>query len=307
LFRDAALSYFAEVDRAIAELTAWAGTTGNVMVVSDHGFGPWEKTLNLNLLLESWGYLRLPAVSRLTRSGVVAGAGQQIARRVVPRKLLHALKAQVGRGISWPETKAFASHVAEQGIHVNATGDVPEGVLDERAAEVVEAEILERLAELVDPDDGLQVVDRTERRADVLWGDHARRAPRLFPFCRDQRYELSDTVAAGSPLTDHRDRPWGYHHIDGIFVAAGPDIATGAREELRIVDVLPTVFHVAGLPVPSGLDGRVASHVLGGKAASTTVQSRAMAVSREQGDEYPFSAEEESAIEDSLRGLGYIE
>lgn len=306
-FRDGAVAYFAEVDRAIADLVAWAGSGGNVIVVSDHGFGSWEKTVNLNLLLERWGYLQLPSVSRLTRSGAIAGPGQRMARKVVPRRLLHALKAQVGRGIVWPKTQAFASHVAEQGIHINAGDDLPEGILDADTADRVERELIERLFELTDPDDGLPVVDRIERRADVIRGPHVKRSPRLFPFCRDQRYELSDTLAATSPITDHRDRPWGYHHVNGVFMAAGPGIRSGALSPLDIVDILPTVLHLGGLPVPNGLDGRVADHVLGGEAASAAVETRDMTPEQSRAGDYPFSAAEESAIEESLRGLGYIE
>lgn len=306
--RDKAAEFFKECDAAIQSMVDWAGTDGHVLVVSDHGFGPWQKTLNVNLLLSEWGYLKLPQMSKVTQTRAVAGVGQRLARKVIPRRWLHSMKARVGRKIDWDQTSAFASHVAEQGIHVNVRGEMPLGNVDPEDAERISSELVERLADLRDPDDGNPVVDEVVRREDVISGPHKTRAPHLFPFCRDQLYELSDTVAASSPFTDHRDRPWGYHHKDGIFVGAGPGIASGSFEAgLDIVDVVPLAFHLAGLPVPQGLDGRVRDDLLAGDAAAREVTTAGVAVEHETSEENPYSEEEEAAIEESLRGLGYVE
>ena len=107
--RSRALRYFGELDAAIEDIVSWVGDDGHIALVSDHGAGPWEKTLNVNLLLRQWGYLQLPSLSRVTRSGLVAGVGQKIARRVLPRRLLLAAKARIAREIRWSETQAFAS------------------------------------------------------------------------------------------------------------------------------------------------------------------------------------------------------
>jgi predicted AlkP superfamily phosphohydrolase/phosphomutase len=308
--RDRAWSYFQELDGAVADIVAWAGEGGNVMVVSDHGAGPWEKTLNMNLLLDEWGFLRLPAVSKLTRTRLVAGPVQAAARKLLPRSVLLSTKSRINRGLDWSTTRAFASQVAEQGIHVNEMdGALPHGIVDRADVPALEAELVERLLGLVDPDDGAPVVDAVIRRAEVATGPFVARAPHLFPICRDQRIELSDTLAASSVLTDHRDRPWGYHHQDGVFIGAGPAFVDGSLPRaLEIVDVLPTAFTVAGLPVPDGLDGRVPAEILTVEAQKAHGPSEGVAERTTEGaSSYPFSEEDEKQIEESLRGLGYIE
>jgi predicted AlkP superfamily phosphohydrolase/phosphomutase len=306
--RERAFSYFHELDQGIDDLVDWVGADGHVFVVSDHGFGPWEKTVNLNLLLQEWGYLQLPSIGRLTRLPAVAGPIQRLARRLVPRGMLQAAKVRVNRGIAWEKTRAFASHVAEQGIHVSARGDLPHGILDPEEAARVADELVERLARCVDPADNNPIVDEVIKREHAVTGPFAARAPHLFPFCRDQRYELSDTLAAASFITDHRDRPWGYHHKDGVFIAAGPEIRPGSFSGgLDIVDVLPTALHLAGLPVPQGLDGRVVGEVLRDEAASRKVATNRTISLEETEPAYPFSPQEERVIEESLRGLGYLE
>ncbi|HEU4487885.1 MAG TPA: hypothetical protein VFS38_01205, partial [Actinomycetota bacterium] len=253
-------------------------------------------------------YLRLPKGSRLTQMRAVTGAGQRVARKVLPRRMLHAAKSRVGQRIVWEDTKAFSSHVAEQGIHVNARADLPRGVLDDESAGAVEAELIERLHDFVDPSDGNPVVDTVVRREGTIHGPHKGRAPHLFPFCRDQRYELSDSLVATSPLTDHRDRPWGYHHKNGVLFAAGPQVGKGEVEGgLDIVDVLPTVFHLAGLAVPAGLDGEVVKPLLAGEAASRPVTTADLDLGHERSEDNPYSPEEEQSIEDALRGLGYMD
>jgi predicted AlkP superfamily phosphohydrolase/phosphomutase len=307
-FRDRIFDYFGELDHVVKDLAEWAGRDGHVFIVSDHGFGPWEKTLNINLLLAEWGFLKLPSLSRLTRLGPVAGAGQRIARRMIPRRWLHVAKAKVLKGIVWDNTRAFASHIAEQGIHVNEQEVFRKGIVPRSDVKSVEDELLERLMDLRDPDDGQLVTDRVFRRDDVIHGPHALRAPSLFPICRDQRYELSDTVAATSAFTDHRDRPWGYHHTDGIFIACGPDVAKGKLASgLDIVDVLPNVFHAAGLSIPSGLDGRVVTELFTGATASRPVRTFDVEHEPRRSDEDPYTPGEQAAIEEALRGLGYIE
>jgi predicted AlkP superfamily phosphohydrolase/phosphomutase len=306
--RERAHAYFAELDRAIGDLVEWAGPDGHAVIVSDHGSGPWEKTVNLNLLLADWGHLELPSLARLTRLRWVAGVGQQLARRVIPRRWLHRAKASVERGIAWERTRAFASHVAEQGIHVNVRGAFPHGHVDPGDVGPIERELIERLLELRDPDDGQPVTDRVVARHEVIRGPYEGRAPHLFPLFRGQRYEASDTVAATGPFTDHRDRPWGYHHLDGVFLAAGPSIRPGAFEEgLDIVDVLPTALHLSGLPVPEGLDGRVVGGVLRGEAAARSVNSTAPTEREEEPQTYPFTPKSEEEITEALRGLGYLE
>jgi predicted AlkP superfamily phosphohydrolase/phosphomutase len=301
-------AFFAAVDRAVGDLVDWAGDDGVVVVVSDHGAGPWEKTVNSNLLLQSWGYLQLPKLSVLTRAKLVAGPVQRAARRILPMRLLQKAKARVGAGIAWDRSRAFSSHVAEQGIHINEREALPRGVVDPAEVPGIEEEIAERFGDLMDPDDGRPVTDRVYRRQEVIRGPHASRAPHLFPILRDQRYELSDTLAADSPFTDHRDRPWGYHHVDGVFLAAGPGVkAERLGAGLDIVDVLPTAFHLGGIPVPQGLDGRVVTEALAGEAAARPVTTAQAETEQQRSGENPFSPEEEAQIEESLRGLGYLE
>src|SRR5262249_61612851 len=47
----------------------------------------------------------------------------------------------------------------------------------------------------------------------------------------------------------------GSHRRDGLFIVAGQGVRPGACGRADIVDVLPTLLALAGMAVPSGLDG----------------------------------------------------
>ncbi|MGH2819331.1 MAG: alkaline phosphatase family protein, partial [Actinomycetota bacterium] len=50
--RERVWSFFDEMDEFIGDAIAWAGEDGYVITMSDHGFGPKEKVVNVNLALK---------------------------------------------------------------------------------------------------------------------------------------------------------------------------------------------------------------------------------------------------------------
>jgi predicted AlkP superfamily phosphohydrolase/phosphomutase len=50
---------FAHVDRSLAQILTQAGVDANVIVMSDHGFGPLHRTINLNNYFRAQGLLTL--------------------------------------------------------------------------------------------------------------------------------------------------------------------------------------------------------------------------------------------------------
>ena len=74
-----------------------------------------------------------------------------------------------------------------------------------------------------------------------------------------------------------------------------------------MTDITPTLLYMAGLKVPEDLDGRVLVDGFGPEhLGSHPVEHVAPLASGPREDASPYSEEEESAIEESLRGLGYL-
>ena len=110
----------------------------------------------------------------------------------------------------------------------------------------------------------------------------------------------------------------GAHRIDGIFVASGPGIRSGAGQDGKqdgveitgasIYDIAPTILHALGLPVGKDMDGRVLTDILDEHMArrpEETIESwdtgRVEAVAEPE-----VPAEVDEKVLEHLKSLGYI-
>ena len=293
---------FAAMDEIVGVLDDYARDSGGVIVCSDHGFTAWEVSVHTNTLLESWGYLRFKPAARVMRTGL-ARALVPVAKRILPAKVAREAKGKTFAAIDWSKTKAFASPIPQQGIYVNLVGRERLGIVERDELDSVKADLVTRFQSLKGPD-GEPVTDRVYRSEDVFDGAALDGAPDVLPVLRDHRYELDDEIFHTEPFTDLSHLPRGAHHPDGIVVVAGPEVT--ARDDLRasVLDVTPTLLHLAGAKVPGGLDGGVITDAFG--PGGRPVQTIDALDTAARDEESPYSAEEEAMIEESLRGLGYL-
>jgi predicted AlkP superfamily phosphohydrolase/phosphomutase len=305
--RRRAWAFFDEMDEVIGDLVAWAGSEGWIVTMSDHGFGPKDKSVNVNVALRDWGMLSVGGAGAVTRSTAIR-KGARLAKRVLPKSAWRRAKGAAQSTVDWSKTKAFSAPIPQQGIYVNLERREPHGAVPHSRYEAVRDEVIERLVELTDSHDGRPVVDRVYKREEVMDGPHADGAPDLFPVCRAYSYELSDGLYSPEVLDDYTALPRGFHHLDGIFGIAGPGVAARSGLRASLYDIAPTALYLAGLASPP-VDGRVLTDLLPTQlveerpAATTDMQLPRAGEGAEAG---PYSADEEAQIEESLRNLGYL-
>jgi len=305
--RARAWRFFDEMDDVIGDLLEWAGDDGFVVTMSDHGFQGKDMGVNMNLVLKEWGLLSLGGAGSLAGATAVRKVARR-AKKVLPKSITRRAKAAAHGSIDWSRTKAFASPIPQQGIYVNLKGREPHGIVDPSDYESVRSEIIDRFSAWVDPDDGRPVLDRIYRREEVMTGSRIQDAPDLFPVCRGYSYELSDGLYSAGVLTDYRDLPRGFHHMDGIFGIAGPGIDPQPGRTASIYDIAPTALYLAGLDQLQA-DGRVLTELLPEAmvvARPPSVYDGDLPDAGQGAESSPYSAEDEALIEESLRNLGYL-
>ncbi|HEX2296229.1 MAG TPA: alkaline phosphatase family protein [Actinomycetota bacterium] len=305
--RERAWEFFDEMDAVIGDMLAWAGNDGFVVTMSDHGFGPKDKSVNVNLALREWGLLAIGGAGAVTKSAGVRKLARR-AKKVLPKSVWQKAKGAAQASIDWSRTKAFSAPIPQQGIYVNLEGREPHGIVAQSEYEAVRDAIVERFSALVDPDDGRPVLDRIYRREEVVSGPEAVDAPDLFPVCREYSYELSDGLYSPRVLDDYRALPRGFHHMDGIFGIAGPGIEPQAGLKASLYDIMPTSLYLAGLRIPE-VDGRVLTEWLPAsmvEASPPAIEAMDLPAAGSGAEASPYSAEDEAAIEESLRNLGYL-
>lgn len=305
--RERIWSFFDEMDAVMSDLLEWAGPDGFIVTMSDHGFGPKEKVVNVNLALRGWGLLSVGGAGAVGSSPGLRRLARK-AKGVVPKSVWRRAKGAAHSSIDWSRTRAFSAPNPQQGIYVNLKGRESGGVVDPSEYEAVRDEVTARFLDLRDPDDGRPVLDRMFRREEVIEGPEASAAPDLFPVCRDYTYELSEGLYSSELLTDYRALPRGFHHMDGIFGVAGPAVEAVSGLTASVFDMAPTTLYLAGLDLPK-MDGRVLTEVLPPAMVAerpVLVRDMDLPLAGAGTEASPYSADEEQQIEESLRNLGYL-
>lgn len=319
------LDAYRKVDAYLLGLLDRLDDDTNLIIVSDHGFGPKQvATSQLNRWLEAEGFLafRRPGLaSRLLGSAyrkVVAGtfrSTKEFLARLFPF-LRNIVQYQLSfSDIDWEKTVAYSDALYPT-IWVNRK---PEGPLggepsEERYQEVV-ARLREGLADCRDSLTGEPVVEAVFEKSEAYHGPHVRRAPDVLIRWREDVLinglagveEVAEDDETTVPGEDPRVIS-GDHKLNGILFAWGPAVRSGLRvDDAQLIDIAPTVLYAMREAVPRDMDGRVLSHLFEESfTAGHDVEYS------EEGDpgagssDASYSDEEEQAIAERLKGLGYL-
>lgn len=325
-YGDALQQLYQHLDRAVAEVLnqAQAGESSpglNVIVMSDHGFGPLHRTINLNILFLEKGLLHLKSkVSTQARWWAFRnGFTPATAYKVLSRLGLQNITAKVSRkarnemvgkflsfeDVDWSKTIAYSmGHVGQ--IYINLQGREPQGIVAATDYPAARQKVSEVLNALTDPATGRSLVDRIIPREEAAQGPYADQGADLhlildgyktiaFPLFATEGRVLSPQIRGDS----------GCHRLHGILIASGAAFARSAAvNRPRLIDLAPTILHILNVPVPEDMDGRVLAETLVPELRARSTQvGAAAAASLAQVD---FTDEEQAEVEERLRALGYL-
>jgi predicted AlkP superfamily phosphohydrolase/phosphomutase len=293
----------------------------NAIVMSDHGFGPLHRTINLNILFIERGLMHLKPRfftqvrwwafrNGLTPANVykvLAKLGLQNITAKVSRK---ARNEMVGKFLSfedveWSKTMAYSmGHVGQ--IYINLQGREPHGSVPPGDYQAARQKVIDALMTIADPATGKSLVDRIIPREEAAHGPYADQGADLHLILDDYKTIAFPLFAAeGRVLTPQIRGDSGCHRLHGIFIGQGDAFAKGASiSNARIVDLAPTILHILNVPVPEDMDGRVLMDALSPEMRSKTRQVGAAATATQT--RVDFTADEQAEVEDRLRALGYL-
>jgi len=325
-YGNAILQFYQYMDAWLAELLEDLDEDTLLMIMSDHGAGPFRKFIHVNNWLRQEGWLQLKgdAQTRIKAALFRAGFAPMKLYNLLMRLGLGALKREVVRGkgqgllktlflslgdVDWSRTVAYSLGNIGQ-IYLNVRGREPQGIVERGMAyEALRSQIMTRLADLRDPETGERVIEEIYRREEIYAGRHLDQAPDILFLPKNLEYFGFGEYEFGSnEVIEKVNRGIsGTHRMNGIFMLKGQPIRRGVEVKgAAIIDLAPTILYLMGVPVAEDMDGRVIVEAL--KPEYTDVDSlrQGKTTTKPVSDLEVLSPEEESQIVERLRGLGYV-
>ena len=294
-----------------------------VVVVSDHGAIEIRSRIDTvtPLIMNGWLSVKTAGTStrlKLFRGFISAGAklrltplvefpAFQLVAKFAKKKVvgLHVSTARsVSNLVNWERTKAYP--YLTMGYRVNLQGREPRGIVPPEEYEELREKLVQLLLAMKDEKTGSPVFKFVARREDVFKGPYLEDAPDVYGLFNDGYWPYvwrSSVETLMTPTLTWR----GAHASTGIFMLGGPGVKSGLKAEgLTVTDIAPTVLYLLGVPVPSDMDGNIRSDCLSQEIveALPLVRSEASESKEVAGG---LSKDEELAVEDNLRKLGYLD
>jgi len=228
MYEQAEQGFYESLDRMLGRILKCADDSTLVIVTSDHGAVPTEgffdedtDRVGVNKILEKAGLLTFKTDRKTGRPA-----------------------------IHWPKTRACAQRSVY--VYVNLKGRDPDGIVKPKDYDKVVSDVIAALSDYRETRTGKKpfalVLARNDARMLGLYGDR-----------------VGDVVYGvhGWVFGEHgRQLPtaeYGMGSIKGLLVMAGPGVRRGLRlqRNVWITDIVPTVCHLTGFPVPRDAEGAV--------------------------------------------------
>lgn len=307
--REELLTCFQVLDQQLGRLLDLLPRDAYLVLLSDHGFGPLETLVHLNEWLAEQGWLAYDRC-RAGRRAVLRGMAR-LAGEWLPSSLIQKGRRALPHWstLDWDHTWAYAGLPSENGIFLNVRGREPAGLVGTADYGTLRREIVGALRSWRDPRTGELIMRAVHRREEIYSGPFVADAPDIvFEFHRG--YKVSHLPFQGDLLTDVSDQAHGFHEREGVFAMNGPGVRSGVElAECSIHDVVPTLLYALGLSIPDDLDGRVLSEAFSPSWRSDHPICSHAAPEPERVPQAPrpYSDDEEEAIAEHLKSLGYLE
>ena len=330
-YRHRIVEYFTAVDARIGRLRDRLDEDTSLIIMSDHGFGPIHRTIDLNVWLLEQGCIRIrrSPLSRLRFRAWKMGLTYEVLVRILLKLLRFGLRlpdvspadtVNLVRDnrfnpllslndVDWNRTQAYSKMGMGQ-IVINVEGREERGSVKQgEEYRRVRDEIVGRLKEMRDPATGRLVGGDVYTKEEIYHGPYLDEAPDItfLPL------ENNTMASALMGFTTRRwiiDNPFlfGNHRMDGILIAQGPNIRRGHRVDgARLIDLAPTVLHLMGERIPNDMDGRVLTELFTDAfAGSRRIEWANPAEGTRDTPSADISPEDEKTVLERLKGLGYI-
>ena len=278
---------YKEIDKYMGWFIDNAPQNVNILFMSDHGFGLYEKTFGINKWLKEEGYLKVESGSRQTSlfkigQNVKKARDERINIKLPTflsnylklftwlfpfyRKLKSVLPIEVRTNFQpkLSETIAYSMTSVSSnfcGIYINDKKRFVDGKVEMVDYENIRTEIINKLKQLKDPKTGENIIRKIWKKEDVYFGSRLDAAPDILVMLLEE-YGFNFGFFTAKTFSDKHMGKINGHALNGIFLAYGSNIKKGIEiPNAKIYDIAPTILYIFGIPIPKDMDGSVLKEV----------------------------------------------
>ena len=233
-FGTAVENIYIEMDHVLARVLAKADENTIILVMSDHGFSSFRRSVNLNTWLLENGYMRLVDPSRQE-------------------------EAEYFSNTDWSGTRAYA--LGLNGLYINERGREGAGIVEPGPEkEALIRELASKLENIVDPETGERAISKAYISSEAYHGSIAGNAPDII-VGYNKTYRASWATPLGrmpkALFEDNREK-WGAdhcmdpEHLPGILLANRKI----QKEKPSLCDLTATILDVFGIEQPPEMIGK---------------------------------------------------
>ena len=222
---------YVQMDALVGRVMKKLDNNTVLMVLSDHGFKPFRRAVELNRWLQQNGYLSENPLAK------------------TPDLL---------QRVDWSKTRAYA--VGFGGIYLNMAGREAKGIVRKEEVAQLKKDLREQLKQLRDPQRPGSPISEVYDRDQAYRGPYVPDAPDLVVGFAPGYRVAWETVTGGfgEHVISDNTRPWAGDHnmnppeVPGMLFCNRPiDVDLPS-----ITDIAPTVLDLFGVPIPAHMDGK---------------------------------------------------
>jgi predicted AlkP superfamily phosphohydrolase/phosphomutase len=226
-------SFYQQIDQVLGEVLPKVDDHTTLLVLSDHGFAPYNRSFNLNTWLLNNGYIKL-------KDGASADSEVPLAN------------------VDWSQTRAYG--IGLNGLYINLRGRESNGiVVPGTTADALMAEIRGKLLAVKDAKTNLPVITRVDLASEAYQGPYAHSGPdMLVGYNRGYRAGWKTILGSFPPdeLEDNTN-PWSGDHCMDYTLVPGVLLSNRkiAANAPALTDIAPTILQEFGIAKGQGMIG----------------------------------------------------
>lgn len=224
-YRSAIENWYKKMDGILGSVMKRLDTKKDtIIVMSDHGFDTFRRTVHINSWLRKNGYLELK------------NADEEEGGNLLEK-------------IDWSKTRAYA--IGFGSIYINQKGREHEGVIDPgHETEALKEEISGKLISWIDDKYNVPVVHKIHKREEIFRGQYQDETPDLYVGFNVGYRSSWETAVGGVPkeLIEDNTLRWSGSHIFDSELVPGILLLNKkiTKEKASIYDIIPTILEVSG-------------------------------------------------------------